>query len=260
MISISNISEMQKKIQNLKNKGKIISFVPTMGALHAGHLSLVESAKRKSDVVIVSIFVNPLQFGPNEDLKKYPRPIENDKKMLRKLGVDVLFNPRWKDMYPENYSTYVTEEMLSKTMCGLSRPGHFKGVMTVVLKLFNIIRPDIAFFGQKDYQQVTIIKKMVKDLNVPIEIEMMPIIREDDGLAMSSRNRYLGLDERKNAIGLYNALKMKKLSKKIPGVKLEYFVAVEKNTLKPCKKIKKGVVLAIAGRVGKTRLIDNIIV
>jgi len=260
MISISNISTIQKIIHNLKTEGKIIAFVPTMGALHEGHLSLVKSAKRMADIVIVSIFVNPLQFGPNEDLKKYPRPISSDKKKLQELSVDILFTPRWQDMYPKDYSTYVREENLSKTMCGFHRPGHFKGVTTVVLKLFNIIQPDIAFFGQKDYQQALIIKKMTTDLNLSVRIEMLPTVRDKDGLAMSSRNVYLTDRERKIALNIYRVLKEKKVLSKIPGVKLDYFVAVNKNTLKPVKKIKKGTLLAVAGRVGKTRLIDNIIV
>jgi pantoate--beta-alanine ligase len=260
MISIKNIHKIQKIIQEIKKSGKTISFVPTMGALHDGHVSLIRAAKKTGDIVVVSIFVNPLQFGPKEDLKKYPRQISQDKKILKREGVEILFCPSWEEMYPNSYSTYVVEEDLSKTMCGEKRPGHFRGVVTIVLKLFNIIQPDTAIFGQKDYQQYLVIKKMVKDLNLPVKIQVMPIVREPDGLAMSSRNRYLSRQEREKALSLYKTLKNRKITKKIDGVKLEYFVAVDKNTLKPVKKIKRGTVIAIAGHVGKTRLIDNIIV
>lgn len=245
------------KLKNLLNSGKKITFVPTMGALHSGHLSLVRAARKKGDIVVVSIFVNPTQFGPKEDYKKYPRSLSRDKKLLEKCGVDILFYPSVKEMYPEGYSTYVNEERLSKTMCGLRRPGHFRGVTTVVLKLFNIIKPDIAFFGQKDYQQALIIKKMVKDLNLPVKIKVMPTAREPDGLAMSSRNQYLSPAERKKAVLIYQSLLNKR---PLRGFKLDYYVAVDKNTLEPVKKIKKGTLLAVAGWVGKARLIDNIIV
>lgn len=254
MIVLRSIPRLQKLIQKEKRSGKRISFVPTMGALHSGHLSLITAARRKSDIVAVSIFVNPTQFGPREDYKKYPRPFNRDKKLLEKCGADILFYPDADQMYPEGYSTYVNEERLSKTMCGISRPGHFRGVTTVVLKLFNIVQPDIAFFGQKDYQQALIIKKMVKDLDLPIKIKLMPIIREKDGLAMSSRNQYLSPEERKKAALLYQMLLKRK---KIKGIKLDYFVRVDKDTLRLAK---KGTLLAIAGWVGKTRLIDNILV
>lgn len=259
MILIKSISKLQNIIQKEKEKrkDKQISFVPTMGALHPGHLSLVRAAARKGDIVIVSIFVNPPQFGPREDYKKYPRFFSRDKKLLEKCGVDILFYPEASSMYPSGYSTYVNEERLSNAMCGIKRPGHFRGVTTVVLKLFNIVQPDIAFFGQKDYQQALIIKKMVKDLNIPVKIEVLPTVREADGLAMSSRNQYLSPAERKRAVLPYQSLLKRKPLK---GFKLEYFVAVDKNTLEPVKKIKKGTLLAIAGWVGKTRLIDNIIV
>lgn len=260
MILISNVNKLQKLIRGLKKKGKTVSFVPTMGALHKGHISLVKAARKKADIVVVSIFVNPAQFGPKEDLKKYPRPFGNDKKLLKENNVDILFYPDVDAMYPEGYSTYVNEEQLSKTMCGVFRPGHFRGVATVVLKLFNIVQPDLALFGQKDYQQALIIKKMVKDLNLPVEVKLMPIAREPDGLAVSSRNRYLSEKERGNALIIYKTLKKKKIVKKLKGVKLDYFAAVDRNTLAPVKKIKKGTLLAIAGWVGKTRLIDNIVV
>lgn len=254
MILIKSISKLQKLILKEKQHNKKISFVPTMGALHKGHLSLFRAARKKSDIVVVSIFVNPIQFGPNEDFKKYPRPFNSDKRLLRGSGVDILFNPNAKDMYPSGYSTYVNEERLSNTMCGLSRPGHFKGVCTVALKLFNIVQPDTAFFGQKDYQQALIIKRMVKDLNLPVKIEVMPTVREPDGLAMSSRNRYLSPEERKKAVLLYQSLLRRKPLK---GFKLDYFAAVDKDTLKPAK---KPTLLVVAGWAGKTRLIDNVII
>lgn len=249
MILIKSIPRLQKIIQKYSHKR--ISLVPTMGALHEGHLSLIRAARKKSDIVVVSIFVNPIQFGPKEDYKRYPRPFNKDKKLL---DADILFHPDVKEMYPDGYSTYVSEERLSNTMCGLSRPGHFKGVCTVVLKLFNIVQPDIAFFGQKDYQQALIIKRMVRDLNLPIKIEIMPTVREPDGLAMSSRNKYLSQAERKKAVILYQSL----LERKKPrGIKLDYFVRVDKDTLRPRK---DGRLLAVAGWVGKTRLVDNVII
>lgn len=260
MISVNKIIKIKNTISKLRKQGKRIAFVPTMGALHAGHISLIRAAKKAGGAVVVSIFVNPLQFGPKEDYKKYPRIIKEDKEILSKEKVDILFIPSALEMYPEGYSTYVTEKNLSKVMCGASRPGHFAGVATVVLKLFNIVKPDIVFFGQKDYQQAAIIKKIIRDLNLDINLVIVPTVREKDGLAMSSRNRYLSNAERTRALGLYKALKTKKLAKKINGIRLDYFVAVDKETLEPVKKIKKGTLLAIAGRVGKTRLIDNVIV
>lgn len=257
MISVNNIAKLQKIIAVIKKQGRKISFVPTMGALHEGHMSLVMAAHRKGRIVVVSIFVNPTQFGPNEDFKKYPRPFKKDEKMLEDAGVDILFCPKAKDIYPEGYSTYVNEKRLSDKMCGISRPGHFNGVTTIVLKLFNIVQPDTAFFGQKDYQQALIIKKMVKDLNIQVKIEVMPTVRESDGLAMSSRNQYLSHAGRKKAVLLYQSLIKRK---PVKGFKLDYFVKVNKDTLEPVKRIKKGTLLAIAGWIDKTRLIDNIIV
>lgn len=254
MILIRSVHKLQKLIYKEKHKGKRISFVPTMGALHDGHLSLVRAARKAGDILVVSIFVNPIQFGPKEDYKRYPRPFSRDRKLLEENKVDILFHPRVEDMYPKDYSTYVVEEKLSNTMCGLSRPGHFKGVCTVVLKLFNIVQPDIAFFGQKDYQQALIIKRMVRDLNLPIKIKIMPTVREPDGLAMSSRNQYLSPEERKRAVLLYKSLLA---GRPLKGFKLDYFVKVDKDTLQPSK---KPTLLAIAGWIGKTRLIDNILI
>lgn len=260
MILINNIEKIQKLIQSYKKYGKKITFVPTMGALHEGHLSLVKAAVKEGDVSVVSIFVNPAQFGPNEDYRRYPRPLRRDRKLLEKSGVDILFYPRADKMYPEGYSTYVSEERLSKPLCGKKRPGHFRGVATIVAKLFNIVQPDIAYFGQKDYQQVLIVRKIVEDLNMPVKVKVMPIIRESDGLAMSSRNKYLTPNERKKANIIYETLLKKRFVKKIPGIKLDYFTAADKDTLKPVKKIKKGTLIVAAGWLGKTRLIDNIIV
>lgn len=257
---ISNISSLQKFIIAEKRKGKIITFVPTMGALHQGHLSLIKKARKEGDILVVSIFVNPTQFGPKEDYEKYPRPFYRDKKLAEKNGVDILFCPKAGEMYPESYSSYVIEESLSKVMCGRRRPGHFRGVTTVVLKLFNIVQPDIAFFGQKDYQQALIVKRMVKDLNLPIKIKVLPIIREKDGLALSSRNQYLSKGQRKEALSLYKMLKKGERIKD-KDVKIEYFVIVDKDTLSPLGKIKKGkTLIAVAAKIGKTRLIDNVLI
>jgi len=186
--------------------GKSIGFVPTMGYLHKGHLSLVEAARKENDVVVVSIFVNPTQFGPNEDYNRYPRDLERDLRLLEPIGVDYVFNPSVEEMYPAMYSTYVEEVELSKYLCGASRPGHFRGVCTVVTKLFNIVKPTKAYFGQKDAQQFRVLRRMVRDLNMDVEMIEMPIVREEDGLAMSSRNVYLSPEERKEATRLYKSL------------------------------------------------------
>src|ERR1700726_3960476 len=200
------IEEMRAACREAKRSGKRLGFVPTMGALHEGHLSLVRAAKAKCDVVAASIFVNPLQFGPSEDLAKYPRTFERDAGLLEREAVDILFVPATEEMYPTGAITYVTVEGLSEKLCGRSRPGHFRGVTTVVAKLFHIVEPDLAFFGQKDAAQATIIRRMVRDLNLPVEIVVCPIVREPDGLAMSSRNTYLDPDHRKQALVLYRSL------------------------------------------------------
>ena len=274
---VKTIAETKKIIRLEKNKGKTIGFVPTMGYLHKGHLSLVHIARRKSEFLVVSIFVNPTQFSPDEDLKKYPWDIKRDLKLLKQEGTDLVFYPSVKQIYPSDYKTYVQVKDLSKLLCGVSRPHYFQGVTTVVLKLFNIIKPDIAVFGQKDYQQGVIIKRMVKDLNLDIKILFGKIIREKDGLAMSSRNTYLSTQQRENAIVLYQSLRWvkwcfndgltspKKAIKKIRAMikqnsgKVDYVVAVNKNTLEPVKKLKKGTLIALAAYFGKTRLIDNTI-
>ena len=257
---INKISHLQKLISKEKSNGKKIVFIPTMGALHKGHISLIKKARKKGDILVVSIFVNPTQFGPKEDYKKYPRTFNKDKNIAEQYGVDILFNPKLQEMYPKKYSTYVEEEELSKVMCGRSRPGHFRGVITVVLKLFNIVQPDIAFFGQKDYQQALTIKRMVKDLNMLVKVEILPIIRDKNRLALSSRNKYLSKKEYEKALLLQEMLKKHKVIKD-KRIKIDYFVVVDKNTLKPLKRIKKGkTIIAVAARVGKTRLIDNILI
>ncbi|MGM0365521.1 MAG: pantoate--beta-alanine ligase [Actinomycetota bacterium] len=208
MEKTTGIGETKKLINTLKEKELTIGFVPTMGYLHRGHLSLMEIAKRKADIVFISIFVNPTQFGPSEDFEKYPRDFERDWQLAEKAGVDYIFYPGAKEIYPQGYKTYVQVKELDSIMCGKNRPGHFTGVCTVVLKLFNIIKPDFAFFGQKDYQQLVIIKKMSRDLNLDVEIVLGKTVREKDGLAISSRNKYLSPRERKNAPVLYRSLKL----------------------------------------------------
>jgi pantoate--beta-alanine ligase len=203
---IKSPKKMQERALGLKAESKTISCVPTMGFLHEGHLSLIRSARTAADILVVTIFVNPAQFGPTEDLSSYPRDLERDIALCEKEGVDVVFTPGTADIYPEGYSTYIEETKLSKGLCGATRPGHFRGVATVVAKLFNIVQPDSSFFGRKDYQQLCVIKKMVKDLNIPIRIIGCPIVREEDGLAMSSRNKNLTPEQRKEALCLRQAL------------------------------------------------------
>jgi len=259
--------------------GKRVGLVPTMGALHEGHLSLVRAAQVSSDVIAVSIFVNPTQFGPNEDLAKYPRSFERDCQMLEREKVDVVFAPSVEEMYPMGAVTWVTVEGLSEKLDGKSRPGHFRGVTTVVLKLFHIVEPDRAFFGQKDAAQVAVIRRMVRDLNLPVEIVVCPIVREPDGLAMSSRNAYLSPEERKRALVLRRSLeRVRKLvdagqtdaaqlvaagreefGREI-DVRLDYFEIVNPETLDPVPDISGGALLAVAAYVGTTRLIDNMLV
>ena len=279
MQTIKNISEMQKFSDRLRQERKKIGFVPTMGFLHEGHLSLMRIARPKCDVLLVSIFVNPTQFGPNEDLSKYPRDFDQDEKLCRKENVDIIFYPAKDMMYSEPYFTFINVEKLSETMCGLSRPGHFQGVATVVGKLFNIVKPHFAVFGEKDYQQAVIIRQMVKDLNFDVEIITGPIIRETDGLAMSSRNKYLTPDERQNALVLHKSLKLaKKLVREgkydsefiynrmtnfiqqTKDAKIDYIAIVDNNTLKPLQKIQNNTLIALAVKIGSTRLIDNTLI
>jgi pantoate--beta-alanine ligase len=272
---VKSISRAREIIAATRKKGKKVGLVPTMGYLHEGHLSLVRIARKKCDFLVVSVFINPTQFGPKEDLRKYPRDLKRDLRLLKKEGTDLVFCPSVKQMYPEGYRTYVEVIEWSKIMCGTSRPIHFRGVTTVVLKLFNILRPDIAVFGSKDFQQAVIIKKMVKDLDLGVKVVTGPIIREPDGLAMSSRNTYLSKLERKNAVILYESLKwvreaykdglhdpkvavarMKKMIK-AKGGRIDYVELVDKNTLEPVKKLKRGTLVALAVYFGRTRLIDN---
>ncbi len=275
---ITKPKEMQNIALKLKREGKKIGFVPTMGYLHDGHLSLIRCAKKENDIVVVSIFVNPIQFGKNEDLDKYPRDFERDRLLCEKEYVDFLFYPSYEDMYKEDFQTYVEVIELSKGLCGFYRPGHFKGVTTVVNKLFNIVCPDNAYFGKKDYQQYKIISKMVEDLNMPINIVGCPIFREQDGLAMSSRNKYLSESERNSATfiskGLFEAKKMfeegttdsNKLKEKVKEIislakdlkEIQYIEVIDKDSLEPVVNAKKGDIIAVAVFIGNTRLIDNI--
>jgi pantoate--beta-alanine ligase len=260
-----------------RRQGGRLGFVPTMGALHAGHLSLVRAAREQCDSVAVSIFVNPAQFAPHEDLDQYPRSLERDRELLEKEGVDLLFVPSTEEMYPPGSSTWVQVEGLSDKLCGQSRPGHFRGVTTVVAKLFHIVQPDCAFFGQKDAAQLAIIRRMVRDLHMPVEIVACPIVREADGLAMSSRNTYLDLEQRRAAPALYrslvrvqkdfgggerNAARLIGAGKGTisaePSVRLDYFEIVDPQTLDPLTEVDRPALAAVAAFVGTTRLIDNL--
>jgi pantoate--beta-alanine ligase len=273
---VDNVKDMQALSNLIKKEGRIISFVPTMGALHEGHLSLMRVAKEKGDFLVVSIFVNPTQFGPNEDFNKYTRDLKGDIEKVSEIGVDVVFFPDVNEIYPEGFETYVEVQELQKPLCGQFRPGHFKGVTTVVLKLFNIVKPDIAVFGEKDYQQLLIIKKMVRDLHLEIEIIGMPIIREEDGLALSSRNAYLSHEDRARALALSQSLR--EIEKRFKegnkntndlvqyGIEIlnkssitdiDYLEIRNGHTLESKKEAQPGDLVAIAARIGNTRLIDN---
>jgi len=276
---IKSIGAMKKFSETICKKGSSIGLVPTMGYLHEGHMSLVRRAKKDCDIVVVSIFINPTQFGPKEDLKRYPRDFSRDKRLLADAGVDVIFYPAAKQMYPEGYRTYIYVNGLSDMLCGASRPGHFRGVTTVVAKLFNIVKPDIAYFGNKDFQQQVIIRKMAKDLNMGTKIVSMPIIREADGLAMSSRNKYLNARQRTQASVISRALKYAKLlagsgikgSNRIKAailklmrtakdIKIDYVAICDPETLEEKKTVKGKTLIAVAAYLGRTRLIDNILV
>jgi len=276
---IESISKMKNLVKDWKRQGLSIGFVPTMGYLHEGHLALVRRVKELSDRVVVSIFVNPIQFAPGEDYQRYPRDLERDKALLEKEGVDVLFAPKAQKMYPPGFQTYVEVKELSSGLCGRYRAGHFVGVATVVLKLFNIVQPDIAVFGEKDYQQLKVIQRMVQDLNLDVKIISHPTVREEDGLAMSSRNTYLSPEERKSAIALYKALnlaeelinqgerrvatlksKLKEFIESYPYTKVQYIEFVHPETLKEVERVDEPTLLALAVFVGKARLIDNKII
>ena len=279
MKTISSPEKMSAACTVLKSKKQTIGFVPTMGALHEGHLTLIRTAKRFCDKVVVSIFVNPTQFGPKEDYKKYPRNFKKDSALLKKEGVNYNFLPSNISIYPEGYKTFVEVGDLGKILCGISRPDHFKGVATIVAKLFNIVKPDMAFFGAKDFQQQAIIRKMVQDLNMGIKIFTVPTVREQDGLAMSSRNAYLSEKERKTAPALYRALKygkkliesgrtdpkiviskLRSLISKENLFKIDYIEIRDPATLEKLKKRRGKALIALAVYLGRTRLIDNIVV
>jgi len=273
---IESVKAMQSHCERLRLAGKKISFVPTMGYFHEGHLSLMKEARRTADHVVVSIYVNPTQFGPKEDFSKYPRDFDRDAAMAKSVGVDVIFFPPNSEMYPEGYQTYVNVEKVTQNLCGLSRPGHFRGVTTVCCKLFNIVKPHSAIFGRKDYQQLAAIKRMVADLNMDLEIVGMPTFREPDGLAMSSRNVYLNKEERASALTLVGSLKMaqklyadgernavkiirqaEKIINNAPFTAIDYIKICDAATLEDVLEIKGEAVMALAVKVGKTRLIDN---
>ncbi len=304
---INEPHKLTSKIKILKKQGKTVGFVPTMGYLHNGHVSLIKKVRKETDIVVLSIFVNPTQFGPKEDYKKYPRNCSRDSAIAKKAGVDIIFAPSVKGMYPvrnksrryvgtarhcisggiSNGATYVEETKLSGILEGATRPGHFRGVMTVVLKLFNIVQPDISYFGQKDWQQAIIIKKMVKDLNLDTKIKVLPTVREKDGLAQSSRNTYLNKEQRKSATTLYRSLieakrliengltdaeevkkRMREMIKKEflanpPATRragINYIEIREPETLQPVTKISGKVIILLAVKIGKVRLIDNMII
>ncbi len=276
---VTSVREMQRLAEAWRRQGRRIGFVPTMGFLHVGHLSLIRIAKQRSDIVVVSIFVNPTQFGPKEDFKKYPRDLTRDKKLAAGAGCDVLFVPRTQDMYPQGYATYVTVEGLSKGLCGRSRPTHFRGVTTVVAKLFHIVKPHLAVFGQKDAQQAVILQRMTGDMNFDTRILVAPIVREKDGLAMSSRNVYLSAGERKQALVLSRALrKARQMVSKgerkasviknaiiqlIRGAKdavIDYVEVVHPETLEDLTLFEDRALVVLAVKFGSTRLIDNTLI
>ncbi|MBN1636206.1 MAG: pantoate--beta-alanine ligase [Deltaproteobacteria bacterium] len=273
---IRDIAAMKDYVRAIKTKGETISLVPTMGYFHEGHLSLMRMAKDLADHPIISLFVNPTQFGENEDLSSYPRDFERDSHQARDVGVECIFYPDASQMYREGYATYISVEGISSKLCGVSRPIHFRGVATVVAKLFNIIEPDVAVFGQKDYQQLVVIKRMVQDLNMNVKIIGHPTFREADGLAMSSRNEYLTPAERKKAVVLYNALKhagklckqgqhdtarlkaeVKSMIDACPGCQVDYVEIIDPEKLEPIDTIEDRAVMALAVKLGKARLIDN---
>jgi pantoate--beta-alanine ligase len=273
---IKSVKKMQSYSESLRLQGKRIAFVPTMGYFHEGHLALMKEAKKMADCVVVSIYVNPSQFGPKEDFSKYPRDLKRDLKMVESVNVDVIFYPPDDEIYPADYQTYVDVEKVTQNLCGMSRPGHFRGVTTICLKLFNIVKPHIAIFGKKDFQQFISIKRMVDDLNLDLQIIGLSTVREADGLAMSSRNKYLQNNERSSALTLSDSLKLaqklysggerkasviinevKKLIKKADYTDIDYVKICEINTLNDVKEIKNRSVIALAVKVGKTRLIDS---
>lgn len=280
-VVVTDIAPLRDAVAEARRRGRTIGLVPTMGALHRGHLSLIEAARAETGYVVVSIFVNPTQFGPSEDLNRYPRPLGRDLELCGEAGVDLVFHPQPAIVYPPNYRTFVEVTGLQDVLCGTSRPGHFRGVATVVLKLFNLVQPDRAYFGQKDAQQVRIIQQMVRDLNLPVEIRVCPIVREADDLALSSRNEYLEAQERRSAPVLYRALTearrrieagerdaatvrkvMTETIASVPGAVLDYAAVVDADSLQALVQIVFGrpVLLALAVRFRGTRLIDNLLI
>ena len=274
---IESPEDMQRISEDLRIERAKIGFVPTMGAFHEGHLSLIRAAREACSQVVVSLFVNPTQFAPGEDLEQYPRTFDKDKSLAEGVGVDFLFAPSEQAVYSKEHATYVEVERLTKVLCGMSRPAHFRGVTTIVAKLFNIVRPHKAFFGQKDAQQTAVIRKMVEDLNMGIEIVELPIVREPGGLAMSSRNQYLSPEDRKDALALQNSLQearrlvrsgerdvttivatMARMIRMAPNAQIDYIEAVDASTLEMLDDLKGEVLIALAVRIGSTRLIDNI--
>jgi len=277
MIVAHAIDAVRQAVKEARSQSLIIGLVPTMGALHAGHISLIRSARQEMGFVVVSIFVNPIQFAPTEDLERYPRPLTHDLEACEEHKVDLVFAPEAEKMYPPGFRTAVEVQELQDLLCGASRPGHFRGVATVVLKLFNIVQPDVAYFGQKDAQQARIIRQMVEDVNLPIRLRICPIVREPDGLALSSRNQYLNPGQRENARALYQTLEevRKRVEKgernarvlreilasriaATPGAVLDYAAVVDADNLKPLARLKGEVLVALAVKFETTRLIDNI--
>lgn len=276
MIIVKTIKEVREKVKEWRDAGLSVGLVPTMGYLHEGHASLIKTSSSANDRTVVSVFVNPIQFGPGEDLESYPRDIEHDSEIAQAAGADLIFNPEPEEMYLDNFSTFVDMTGLTEELCGLSRPGHFRGVCTVVTKLFNIVKPDRAYFGKKDAQQLAVIRHMVQDLNVDIEVVGCPIVREEDGLAKSSRNTYLSPEERKAAVVLSKSInagkemvksgekdvgiilaKMQEIIEAEPLAKIDYIKMVDADTIKQTKTIEAPAICAMAVYIGKTRLIDN---
>lgn len=275
----TTINEVRANVKAWKKEGLSVGFVPTMGYLHEGHGSLISRARKENDKVVVSIFVNPMQFGPGEDLESYPRDLDKDSAYCESLGADLIFHPEPEEMYTDGFCSYVDMSVLTEELCGLSRPVHFRGVCTVVNKLFNIVQPDRAYFGQKDAQQLAIIKRMVQDLNMDLEIIGCPIVREEDGLAKSSRNTYLSAEERQAALVLSKAVKlgqelvaagetnakkivseMSALIEKEPLARIDYVKAVDGLTMQQIETVKAPMLVALAVYIGKTRLIDNFMI
>ena len=275
---ITTVEGVRKQVKEWRKEGLTVGLVPTMGYLHEGHKSLIDKAVAENDRVVVSVFVNPIQFGPSEDLASYPRDLERDAELCEKAGANVIFHPEDSEMYFDDFCTYVYMDDLTKGLCGKTRPTHFRGVCTVVSKLFHIVAPDRAYFGQKDAQQLAVIRRMVRDLNFDLEIVGCPIVREEDGLAKSSRNTYLSAEERKAAVVLHKGLTegeklleagekdaakviaaVREVIEKEPLAKIDYVELVDWNTLKPVNSVEDTVLMAVAVYIGKTRLIDNVI-